>query len=286
MNAALDDSQKHIDPITDAEFSAISRIVYTNFGIVLGEEKRSLVVGRLHSCLGRRGLTNFGEYLRLLKRDESGEIHSELVNQISTNFTSFFREPAHFDFLANTVLPEWTAKLNKRGSNDLRIWCAACASGEEAYTLQMVIMRKLGLDYGSYDGGLLATDISAKALLVAKTAVYSAEQIGPISPGMRHAYFKSLGNNQFIVRDNIREQILFKRFNLMNERFPFGKKFQIIFARNVMIYFDEDTRQRLIRKLYNQLESGGYLFIGHSETINPEWTDLKNILPATYLKSS
>lgn len=283
-SAEAENLQVHSDRITDAEFTAISKIVYDHFGIVLGEEKRSLVVGRLHHCLAKRRISSFSEYLQLLKGDQSREIISELVNQISTNFTSFFREPAHFDFLTNKALPEVLSNLQKQGSNDLRIWCAACASGEEAYTLQMVIMKKLGLEYANWDAGLLATDISEKALSSARSATYSAEQMQGVSDDLKRAYFKANGSDQFSAKEVLRNQILFRRFNLMNERFPFPKPFQIIFARNVMIYFDEETRKNLIRKFYNVLAPGGYLFIGHSETINSGWTDFRSVLPAVYHK--
>lgn len=284
MAQSLETSKNDQDQITDAEFWSLSKLVYNNFGIVLGEEKRSLVIGRLTSCLSRRGLKSFSEYLKLLKNDANGEIHSELVNQISTNFTSFFRESSHFDFLAERALPEIMTRLRKRGSKDLRFWCAACASGEEAYTIQMVIMKKLGLDYGAFDAGLLATDISTKVLNTAKAGIYTEEQIGGMDAEMKRYCFKQTEPAQFVVKDNIRSQILFRRFNLMNERFPFKTPFQIIFARNVMIYFDDETRKQLVRKFYNHLEPGGYLFIGHSETINPDWTDFKSVLPAIYQK--
>lgn len=270
--------------ISDEEFAAISHLVYQTFGIVLGAEKRSLVVGRLHSCLTRRGLKSFSDYLRLLKADKSGEILSELVNHISTNFTSFFREASHFDFLASTALPEVLQILEKKRSNDLRVWCAACSSGEEAYTIQMTIMRKLGLQYSTFDAGLLATDISVRMLDVARRGVYTGEQLDRIPEEYRNGFFKSLGDDRFAVKDNMRNQILFRRLNLMNAKFPFGKPFQIIFCRNVMIYFDEATRRRLIEKFHDVLEPGGYLFIGHSETINSEWSRFQNILPAVYRK--
>lgn len=282
----LDKSRNQLDVISDSEFQSISHLVHDQFGIVLGEEKRSLVIGRLHSCLTKRGLKSFGDYLKLLKEDKSGEIISELVNQISTNFTSFFREPAHFNFLTNRALSDVLTTLRNRRSNDLRIWCAACASGEEAYTLQMVIMRKLGLEYAQLDAGLLATDISAKALSAASQAIYSADQLKAVDNDMKLSYFKSVGADQYVVKEHVRNQILFRRFNLMNERFPFSKPFQIIFARNVMIYFDEETRRNLVRKFYKYLEPGGYLFIGHSETINSNWTDMRSILPAVYQKRS
>lgn len=276
--------QNDDDQISDNEFNAISRLVYKNFGIVLGEEKRSLVVGRLHGCLSRRKIATFSQYLNLLKADMTGEILSELVNQISTNFTSFYREASHFEYLADKALPEVMKMLASRRSNDLRIWCAACSSGEEAYTIQMTIMKKLGLQYSTMNAGLLATDISAKVLDLAKAATYTGEQVATVNSDMKKAYFKALPDGRHEVKTIVRDQILFRRFNLMNETFPFKTPFQIIFCRNVMIYFDEDTRKKLIGKFYELLEPGGYLFIGHSETVPLDCTRFKAILPAVYRK--
>ncbi|RYZ48735.1 MAG: protein-glutamate O-methyltransferase CheR [Proteobacteria bacterium] len=270
--------------ISDNEFHAISRLVYKNFGIVLGEEKRSLVVGRLHGCLSKRKISSFSQYLNLIKSDMTGEILSELVNQISTNFTSFYREASHFEYLADKALPEVMKMLSSRRSNDLRIWCAACSSGEEAYTIQMTVMKKLGLQYGTMNAGLLATDISAKVLDLAKAATYTAEQVATVHPDLKKSYFKVLPDGRHEVKPNVRDQILFRRFNLMNETFPFKTPFQIIFCRNVMIYFDEETRKKLIGKFYELLEPGGYLFIGHSETVPLDCTRFKAILPAVYRK--
>lgn len=285
MRSNLAHSDPHRDiPIADKDFYAISKLVYEHFGIVLGEEKRSLVVGRLQSSLSRRNLPNFGAYLELLENDRTGEILSELINQISTNFTSFFREPDHFDFFAHHALPAIVATLQRKKSDDIRVWCAACASGEEAYTIQISMMRKLGLEYSRYDAGLLATDISAKALRIATQATYSEEQLSTVPSEVKNSYFKTLGNGSYVVKSNVREQILFRRFNLMNERYPFKKQFQVIFLRNVMIYFDEETRRNLVKKFHDLLEPGGYLFVGHSETINADWGPFNLVFPAVYQK--
>lgn len=282
MNTALD--MTNDEQISDNEFHAISRLVYKNFGIVLGEEKRSLVVGRLHGCLSRRRIETFSQYLNLLKSDKTGELLSELVNQISTNFTSFYREASHFEFLAEKALPEVMKSLAARRSTDLRVWCAACSSGEEAYTIQITIMRKLGLQYPSMNAGLLATDISGKVLDIARQGQYNTEQIAGVNAEIKRIYFKALPDGRHEIKPNVREQILFRRLNLMNDHFPFKTPFQIIFCRNVMIYFDEETRKRLIQKFYNLLEPGGYLFIGHSETIPQDCAPFKSILPAVYRK--
>ncbi len=284
MVAALKSSDLLSQSIKDEEFEAMSRLVYENFGIVLSQEKRTLVVGRLNGCLSRRNIHSFSEYLALLKADKSKELLSELANQISTNFTSFYRESSHFDFLVERALPEVLERLRKRGSRDLRIWCAACSSGEEAYTIQMNIQRKLGLDYNQWDAGLLATDISEKVLRLAKNGVYSREQLEKVPSELLNGYFRQQSDGTFAVKESVKNQILFRRFNLMNASFPFVRPFQIIFCRNVMIYFDDVTRQSLIRKFLNLLEPGGYLFIGHSESIGPNWSEFESMQTAVYRK--
>ncbi len=273
------------EPISDSEFFAISRLVYKNFGIVLGEEKRSLVVGRLQSCLTRRHIATYSQYLNVLKSDKTGEVLSELVNQISTNFTSFYREASHFDFFAETALPEAMKLLQARKSNDLRIWCAACSSGEEAYTIQITMMKKFGLQYPSLNAGLLATDISAKVLDLAQAGLYSPEQLTQVDEATKRSYFRKHADGRYEIKESVKDQVLFRRLNLMNASFPFKRPFQIIFCRNVMIYFDEPTRRALVQKFYDLLEPGGYLFIGHSETIPQGSGDFRIIMPAVYRKT-
>ncbi|HYX33153.1 MAG TPA: protein-glutamate O-methyltransferase CheR [Oligoflexus sp.] len=290
MNAKLEHLEELGDSVgmgsiqlNDVEFRAIAKLVYDNFGICLTDEKRGLVLGRLQSTLHRRQLSSFSEYLTLMKADRSGAMMTELVNVISTNHTSFFRESSHFQFLNQKVLPEVVATLQNSRRNDLRIWCAACSSGEEAYTLQMSVMKTLGSNYPSLDAGLLATDISTKVLQLAAQGIYTPERIHEIPKDYVHSFFKQQADGNYQVIERVREEIMFRRFNLMNPVFPF-KPFQIVFCRNVMIYFDPQTRIALLQRIYNCLEPGGYLFLGHSETINAGTTPLKACMPAVYQK--
>jgi len=269
--------------LTDQEFRAIAKLVYDNFGICLTDEKRGLVLGRLQSTLHRRQMRTFSEYLALLEEDRTGSTLSELVNLISTNHTSFFRESSHFQFLQQKALPDVLERLQKMRRRDLRIWCAACSSGEEAYTIQMSIMKSLGMQYGSLDAGLLATDISAKVLQQAAQGIYSSDRISEIPSDYLQSYLQVQPDGTYHIVDRVRNEIMFRRFNLMNTVFPF-KPFQIIFCRNVMIYFDTSTRHSLLQRLYNCLEPGGYLFLGHSEAINSGTTPFRNMVPAVYQK--
>ena len=263
------------------EFRAIASLIYNNFGICLTEEKRGLVMGRLQSTLYRRQLRSFSEYLEQVQQDRSGSMLSELVNQISTNHTSFFREQSHFQFMQQKALPDVLARLQQQRRRDLRIWCAACSSGEEAYTIQMSVMKSLGLQYQTLDAGLLATDISAKVLSQAVQGAYGADRIGDIPEDYVQSFLKAQPDGSYQFIDKVRNEIMFRRFNLMNTNFPF-KPFQIIFCRNVMIYFDSTTRLNLLRRLHQCLEPGGYLFLGHSEAINPGSTPFVNLVPAVY----
>lgn len=169
-------------------------------------------------------------------------------------------------------------------NKDLRIWSAGCSSGEEPYTLAMLIDEFLGKDKVWWDSKILATDISSKVLDLAKKGCYSKDALANISPKWKLNYFQSIDNDTFKVADKIRNETILRRLNLMDDTFPFKQKFHVIFCRNVMIYFDLETKRKLIDKFYNLLEYGGYLFIGHSESIERGSTNFKYVMPAVYRK--
>jgi chemotaxis protein methyltransferase CheR len=268
--------------IGNQEFQAIRDLVYDRFGINLTEQKRGLVVGRLQKVLRQRGMTCFGEYYRQLQSDPSGSMISELIDRISTNHTFFFREPDHFSFLRETVLPQ-LRQSNVR-EKDMRLWCAAAATGEEPYTLAMVLMDFFSDQYVAWQAGLLATDISDRALSTAKRACYSSERVQHMPPLFKQRFLQKKGADEWEVIDKVRREVVYRRFNLMNTTFPFKRPFDIIFCRNVMIYFDTPTRQALVQRLCSVLRPGGWLFIGHSETIGRSITTLQSIRPAVYRK--
>ncbi len=264
--------------ITDDEFAKISKIVYDHYGIHLTEKKRSLVTGRLQAVLRQKGYSSFSQYLDYLSNHDDSAM-SELVNRISTNHTFFYREYAHFEFMMKKALPEFEEYHKRINSNTIRIWCAAASTGEEPYTLAMHLMEYFGAGYNRWKAGLLATDISEDALNKAVEGVYSADALDKIPSQLRAKYFEK-HNNAFKAKETLRKQVLYRKFNLMTEVFPFKKNFDLISCRNVMIYFDKETKERLVKKLYDQLRPGGYLFIGHSETLNGLNT------PFTYVKSA
>jgi chemotaxis protein methyltransferase CheR len=189
------------------------------------------------------------------------------------------RESKHFDYFSSTVLPYLQENVDDR---DLRIWSAGCSTGEEPYTLQMIMHDFFGGKAPLWDKQLLATDISTSVLETAKAGIYPLEAISEIPSYWRLNYFNMLGGERVEVSPGIRSNITFRAFNLMEARFPFKKKFHAIFCRNVMIYFDQETRMSLVNKFYDSLEYGGYLFIGHSETVDRAGTPFKYIMPAVY----
>lgn len=268
--------------ISDQEFRLIRDLVYERFGINLTEQKRSLVVGRLQKLLRNEGFANFKEYYESLVADGSGAALDKLVNRISTNYTYFNREQAHFDFFRQEVLPPLVAAQRHGGEKDLRIWSAGCSSGEEPYYLAILMLEHLGGEYPAWRAGVLATDISDQALGKARQGIYDQDQIAKLPVTLRNKYFSRLDNGGWQVCEKLRREVTFRRFNLMNHRFCFKKNFQVIFCRNVMIYFDGATRQALVRRYHQCLEPGGYLFIGHSETLGREQGDFQYIMPAVY----
>jgi len=267
--------------ISDAEFNSIRQLVYERYGINLTEAKRSLVVGRLQKTIRSLGMDSFRRYYEYLVADTTGEALTTLINRISTNHTFFYRESSHFEFFRDRVLPEITERMRSTGSRDLRIWCAGCSSGEEAYTLMIEMQEFFGPEYGSWDAGLLATDISTQVLHKAVLGEYAGENVENL-PSYARRYFLRVGPDRYRVRDQLKREITFRRFNLMTEVFPFRRPFHVIFCRNVMIYFDQETRGRLLRKMHGCLAPGGYFFIGHSESLGREQKLFQYVQPAVY----
>jgi len=268
--------------ISDREFNLLKNLIYSKFGINLGEQKRSLLVGRLNKIVRRLGLDNFKDYYNYLLNDTTGEALDTLINRISTNHTFFWRESDHFELFRDKVLPETIKKLKKDGRRDLRIWCPGCSSGEEPYMLAMLIAEHFGHELGRWEVGILATDISAKVLGCATQAVYSDENVSHLPALYRRNYLIKKPDDTWLVSDKIRRMIMFRRLNLMRDSYPFKRKFRLIFCRNVMIYFDRTTREALVGRFSRYMENGGYLFIGHSETLGRSNNYYRYVQPAVY----
>lgn len=266
--------------INEKEFKQLSQLIEKFYGIHLKEEKQSLVMGRLQNELVKKGFNNFSQYYDYVVNDKTGLAANELVDKITTNHTFFLREKEHFNFFADKVLP-YFAEFNKE--NSFRIWSAGCSSGEEPYTLAMILKDFTSKNRAWNEAKILATDISDKVLNKAKMGVYSSESLSVIPSIWKLSYLNKIDNNTFKFKEDITEDILFKKFNLM-DRFPFKRKFHTIFCRNVMIYFNNDTRTQLVKKFYDAIEPGGYLFIGQSESIVRHESKFKYIMPSVYRK--
>jgi chemotaxis protein methyltransferase CheR len=267
--------------ITQNEFDRLADYIYSNYGIHLKSEKIALVSGRLQNVLAQMNFKSFSEYYDYVVSDKTGEAAVTLMNRITTNHTFFMREPDHFNYFRNTVLPALKDRITDR---DLRIWSAGCSSGEEPYTLAMLMDEFFGKEKPLWDAKILATDISETALLKAKTGIYASKSISALPYSWKLNYFSALDGSSSILSDKIRQEVIFRKFNLMTPLFSFKRKFHVIFCRNVMIYFDEKTKQELVSRFYDVTENGGYLFIGHSEALNRETTKYKYVMPAVYRK--
>lgn len=270
--------------LTEKEFKNLSDLVYRTVGIHLTDKKKMLVRGRLNKVIRKLGYSSFDQYYQALQQDSSGEAISELIDRISTNHTFFFREADHFRFLEQQGIPWLRRYLEEAGSRDVRIWCAGCASGEEAYTLAIILAEQLGLDFFRSGPPVLATDVSSTALQAALLATYPEERLKELPQPYLKRYFHPAGNERYQVNDEIRRLVIFKRLNFQSSSFPFRGKFQLIFCRNVMIYFDPPTKDLLVSKFERHLVNGGYFFIGHSETLGRNHPVFHYVQPALYRK--
>lgn len=273
--------------LSNNEFEMFRSLIYDTCGINLTLSKKELVKARLTKRLTKTGINSFNDYYNYVtKVDKSGKELIHLIDNISTNKTDFFREKKHFDYLNTTLLPALISSKEKIKNRKLRIWCAASSSGEEPYTLAMTVFNHIKPDNG-WDVKILATDISTRILQKAIDGTYKTELLNDVPPGITAAHFSKVlvdNTNSYKAKDHLKNIITFRRFNLMTEKFPFKNPFDFIFCRNVMIYFDQETQHRLVKKFYNCLPKDGYLFIGHSETLSKSDNDFKYIQPAVYQK--
>ncbi|MBI5558903.1 MAG: protein-glutamate O-methyltransferase CheR [Deltaproteobacteria bacterium] len=252
--------------LTDDDFKKFSALIFAKTGIHLKPEKKELLNARLGKRLRACQLDSFSEYYDRVVHDSSGNELVQLINCVSTNFTSFFREKGHFDFLSSSVFPQF----GKKGGSTApcKIWSAACSSGEEPYTLAMVTALYMARNQ-SFRASILATDISTKVLAIAEKGIYSMDKIEQIPAELLRNYFqKGVGNcsGYVKVKDELRRLVTFRHINLM-DAFPWKEEMDVIFCRNVMIYFTRETQAELAEKFYHCLAPGGYLFIGHSESL-------------------
>jgi chemotaxis protein methyltransferase CheR len=267
--------------LTDQDLRKVVRLVYDRSGITLHEGKRSLVMARLQKRLRHHGFSSFSTYLTHVERDASGEELVLLLDAIATNHTYFFREEQHFAYLTSRVLTEWRGRAS---GGPLRVWCAACSTGEEPYTLAMSLADAAP----AVDFGLLASDLSTKALKAARSGVYRMSSVESLPPDLLRRHFeRGMGEQEGFARvsASLRKRIAFRNLNLL-EIGDVGERFDVIFCRNAMIYFDKAVQQRVVTMLERHLKPGGYLFISHSESLNGVSHGLRWMAPAVYQRGA
>ncbi len=268
--------------ITEEEFRRISDMVYDHCRINLHDGKKDLVRARLAKRLRMGNFASVSEYLDFLKSDESGREFTALIDSLSTNLTSFFRESVHFDYLRERILPE--LRTNRQHRDSLRAWSAGCSTGEEAYSLAMTLLDDLG---DGWDIRLLATDISTRVLAAARRGIYPAARVDSVPPLLRQKYFRPIreaGSKMYEVTPELRRVVHFRYLNLMDQ-WPFRGPFDFIFCRNVMIYFDKPTQQDLVERFHQLLRPGGLLFTGHSESLTGITHRFRYVQPSVYAKA-
>lgn len=270
--------------LKDSDFEKISKLVYEQCGIHLHEGKKELVKARLGKRLWAGKYKSFGEYYNYVTTTEGKDELISMIDSISTNLTSFFREESHFSRLQIIISSILEESDSRKVIPQINIWSAGCSTGEEPYSLAITVketakMRPLNVR-------ILATDISTKVLKVAGAGIYPEERVKKIGSSLLSKYFQiGTGHSQgyYRVKKEIQDLIIFQRINLMDD-FPFNVRFDVVFCRNVMIYFDKSTQTRLINKFYECLRKGGYFFVGHSESLTGLKHHFKYIEASVYQK--
>lgn len=273
--------------LSNHDFQRLSGFIYDELGIKMPESKRSMLTGRLGKRLRALSLSSFGDYCDFLFSAEGLEqemVH--LINAVTTNKTDFFREPAHFDYLVRQALPELRRCGLLGPGGKLKFWSAGCSTGEEPYTLAMVLAEVQAQTPG-FGFEILATDISTRVLEVARRAVYPLERVEPVPATLRSKYLlKNKDRNNPLVRiaPELRSRVSFGQLNFMAETFGLREPLDVIFCRNVIIYFDKQTQERLMVKFCRHLKTGGFLFLGHSESLHGYDVPLSQVAPTVYRK--
>ncbi|MGD2094009.1 MAG: protein-glutamate O-methyltransferase [Phycisphaerales bacterium] len=274
--------------LSEKDFQQISKLVYEHCGINLNDDKKELVRARLSKRLRQGQFKTFQDYMKHVLADKTGKEFSILVDSLSTNVTSFFREKQHFEFLQKQFLPSLMERKEQTHQFKIRAWSAGCSSGEEPYSIAITLLDAVH-GHGRWDVKVLGTDISTKILETAREGVYEKKRVDPVSPMQRQKYLLSSVQEKqkvFEVGKIVRDVVIFKYLNLMGE-WPINPSggIDFIFCRNVMIYFDKPTQERLVNRFWNVLAPGGILFTGHSESLTGIQHKFKYVQPTIYAKA-
>ena len=271
--------------LSDADFVKLSTFIYSNYGIKLPLSKKIMLQSRLASRLKVNNMNSYADYTKFVLSGAAGE--AEIINMIdlvSTNKTDFYREAMHFDFMREVVLPEY---INRGTNEPLKIWSAASSSGEEAYTIAMVISEFIETNR-RFDFEILGTDISSRILEKATLGIYPIDRVDVVPLAQKKKYLlrsKDQENPRVRIAPFLRSRTRFQRLNLMDASYNVPKEFDLIFCRNVLIYFDRETQEKVINKLCLHLKKGGYFFLGHSESISGIDVPLKPLKPTMFVKN-
>ena len=269
--------------MTDRDFDQIRQLASEFTGISLSEHKKEMVYSRLARRLRALDISEFSDYISYLRAHEREEL-GNFVNSITTNLTSFFRENHHFEYLSSTVIPELASQ--HKADKKIRGWSAGCSTGEEPYSVAMTLSEAPEFDMRSWDVRMLATDLDTNVLRHAKNGVYDLDRIKGIDESRRRKWFEHQKQDEksvYHVSNKLKEKITFNQLNLMKP-WPINGKFDFIFCRNVVIYFDKPTQRKLFDRYADALNEGGYLFIGHSETLHGVTTRFKSLGRTIYRK--
>lgn len=271
--------------LTEKDYLNFSNLIYEKCGINLHKGKKELLKARLAKLLRSYNFDSVRDYYKFLLKDESGREMISLLDSISTNLTYFFREPRHFDFLSQTVVPGLLKSHRGAQKQKISVWCAGCSSGEETYSIAITLLAALP-QAGQVEVSILATDISTRMLAVAAKGIYGSDKVEKIPYEWRRRYFQKgvkSCDGYFRVKPWVKDLVTFRRVNLM-EPFPWDSAFDAIFCRNVMIYFDKPTQEKLVNRFHQVLAKDGYFLIGLSESLTGIHHPFKYIQPSIYVR--
>ncbi len=263
--------------ITDADFTRLVKFVQGNYGIDLSQKKQ-LITGRLSTSIKQRGYTSFTDFVNQVIQTKDNDLITLLLDKLTTNYTFFMREKEHLDLFCQKIIPDIVQRHQR--DKTLAIWSAGCSTGEEPYNITMFLFDYLGAQASQWDTRLLATDISNRAMTAAKKGVY--ELPDTIPPDWKKKYFVPQADGQYQVAPKVRDNVIFQPFNLMDP-IHFRRKFDVIFCRNVMIYFDQPTKDALVQRFYDATVPGGYLLISKSENLSAN-SPYRRLAPSTFQK--
>ncbi|MDE6954978.1 MAG: protein-glutamate O-methyltransferase CheR [Oscillospiraceae bacterium] len=263
--------------ITDADFTRLVKFVQGNYGIDLSQKKQ-LITGRLSTSIKQRGYTSFTDFVNQVIQTKDNDLITLLLDKLTTNYTFFMREKEHLDLFCQKIIPDIVQRHQR--DKTLAIWSAGCSTGEEPYNITMFLFDYLGAQASQWDTRLLATDISNRAMTAAKKGVY--ELPDTIPPDWKKKYFVPQAGGQYQVAPKVRDNVIFQPFNLMDP-IHFRRKFDVIFCRNVMIYFDQPTKDALVQRFYDATVPGGYLLISKSENLSAN-SPYRRLAPSTFQK--